>query len=126
MTTREFSNQFDTLTSSYLRSPELGKADNYAFDEYEKSVFLTEAQEEIVLELYNGKNSFGDSFEKTEEIRRFINNLIESYTTTSKIDDLIGISSNSSFFSVPENVWFITYESAFLTDGKEAIVTPVT
>ncbi len=34
----------------------------------EKSIFLTKAQEEIIIDLYNGKNPFGDSFEKTEEL----------------------------------------------------------
>jgi hypothetical protein len=35
------------------------------FDEYEKSVFLTKAQEELVIHYYTGKAT-GDSFEDTE------------------------------------------------------------
>lgn len=120
MTTQEFSNQFDTLVSAYYNNSNL-----VSFDEYEKSVFLTEAQEEIVLELYNGKNSFGESFESTEELRRFISNLIDTYTTNTVSIDT-GLSSNSYFFSIPDNVWFITYESVILIDNEEAIVTPIT
>lgn len=133
MTTQEFSNQFDTLTNSYYNKPEFGNVDHIAFDEYEKSVFLTDAQEEIVLELYSGKNSFGDSFEKTEEVRRFISNLIVTYETEEKLSNYKGVSKNSIFFSIPENVLFITYESVVFEDERlgcmnkeEGIVVPVT
>ena len=133
MTTQEFSNQFDTLISAYLTRLEFGITDVMAFDEYEKSVFLTDAQEEIVIELYSGKNSFGDSFEKTEETRRIINELIKTYTTEEKINNQLGISKDSVFFEIPKDVWFITYESVTLNDeglgclsGEEVIVSPIT
>ena len=74
MTTEEFSNEFDALLNSYLVTGEFGKVENLStikLDEYEKSVFLTRAQEEIIISFYNGKNPFKDSFEKTEEIRRY-------------------------------------------------------
>ena len=51
MTTEEFSNEFDTLLNSYGENPS-----TIELDEYEKSVFLTKAQEEIVIDLYSGKN----------------------------------------------------------------------
>lgn len=128
MNTQEFSNQFDTLISAYYR----GLSDALTFDEYEKSVFLTEAQEEIVVELYSGKNSFGDSFEKTEEVRRFLSSLNKDYTTSEKIEST-GLSNKSVFFNIPSDVWFITYEAATLTDNdikclneEEAIVVPTT
>ena len=130
MTTQEFSNQFDTLISAYFAK--FGATDVMAFDEYEKSVFLTDAQEETVIELYSGKNSFGDSFEKTEETRRLINELIKTYTTKDKVNNQLGISKDSVFFKIPKDVWFITYESVTLNDeglgclnGEEIIVSPV-
>lgn len=55
MTTEEFSNEFDTLLNSYSNEYSIN------IDEYEKSIFLSHAQEEILLELYNGKNQFEDS-----------------------------------------------------------------
>lgn len=128
MNTQEFSNQFDTLISAYYK----GLSDALTFDEYEKSVFLTEAQEEIVVELYSGKNSFGDSFEKTEEMRRFLSSLNKDYTTREKIEST-GLSNKSVFFNIPSDVWFITYEAVTLTDNnieclskEEAIVVPTT
>lgn len=51
MTTEEFSNGFDTLVSAYQHSAQFGEQSSIfdaSFDEYEKSVFLTQAQEELV------------------------------------------------------------------------------
>ena len=87
MTTEEFSNEFDTLLNSYSVIDRFGKEGNLPtieLDEYEKSVFLTKSQEEIIIDLYSGKNSFGDSFERTEEIRRYLSDLIKTYITTDK------------------------------------------
>lgn len=126
MNIKEFSDRFDTLLNSFGTTP------NIVLDEYEKSVFLTNAQEEVIIDIYNGKNVFGDSFEKTEEIRRYLNELIVTYTTDAKISEQIGVSKDSVFFKIPENVWFITYESVTFQDeklkclnGEEALVVPV-
>ena len=65
MTNEEFSNEFDSLISSNSIIKPFGiDSTLLEFDEYEKSVFLTKAQESIVKSLYNGTLT-GDSFEKT-------------------------------------------------------------
>ena len=75
MTTEEFSNEFDILLNSY-DTQELGKVQGkLEFDEYEKSVFLTKAQEELVISIYDGKNLSGESFENTEEARRSLSSI---------------------------------------------------
>lgn len=133
MTIEEFSNEFDTLINAYFTTEEYGSAyDRLSFDEYEKSVFLTRAQEEIVLELYNGKNVFNESFEDTEEIRRLLSSLIKTYSSNSPLTSQESISTYSIFFEIPDDVWFITYESAKFKDnrlgcldGGEAIIVPV-
>ena len=135
MTTEEFSNEFDTLLNSYSVINKFGKEENPStieLDEYEKSVFLTKAQEEIVIDLYSGKNPLGDSFEKTEEVRRYLSDLIKTYTTTEKKTGYVGLSKTSIFFELPKDLWFITYESAGLEDsrlgcmnGKEISVVPI-
>lgn len=118
MTTEEFSNEFDTLLNSYSTIEAFGKTPSTVeLDEYEKSVFLTNAQEEIVIGMYNGKYSFGDSFERTEEIRRYLNDLIKTYITTDKKVGYTGLSKSSVFFELPDDLWFITYESVNLRDG---------
>lgn len=135
MTTEEFSNEFDTLLNSYSDNPPYGKEHGLfiTLDEYEKSVFLTNAQEEIVIGMYNGKNSFGDSFERTEEIRRYLSDLIKTYTTTDKKVGYTGLSKSSVFFELPDDLWFITYEAVNLKDdglgcmsGEDISVIPIT
>ena len=121
MTTSEFSNEFDVLINAYANNNAIGDSydkNNLAFDEYEKSIFLTKAQEEIIIDLYNGKNPFGDSFEKTEEIRRYLSDLIKTYTTTDRKVEYTGLSKSSVFFELPDDLWFITYESVNLKDDK--------
>lgn len=134
MTTEEFSNEFDTLLNSYSNVEPFREVPNTVeVDEYEKSVFLTNAQEEIVIDLYNGKNPFRDSFEKTEEIRRYLSDLIRTYTTSTKEEGYTGLSNKSVFFKLPEDLWFITYEAVNLKDdelgcmdGEGISVIPVT
>lgn len=137
MTTLEFSNEFDVLINAFgennLAFGDSYDKNNLAFDEYEKSIFLTKAQEEIIIDLYNGKNPFGDSFEKTEEIRRYLNDLIKTYTTTDKKVGYTGLSKSSVFFELPDDLWFITYESVNLKDdrlgcmsGEDISVIPIT
>lgn len=134
MTTEEFSNEFDTLLNSYSNIKAFGKTSSTVeLDEYEKSVFLTNAQEEIVIGMYNGKNSFGDSFERTEEIRRYLSDLIKTYTTTDKKVGYTGLSKSSVFFELPDDLWFITYEAVDLKDdglgcmsGEDVSVIPIT
>ena len=134
MTTEEFSNEFDTLLNSYSTIEAFGKTPStIELNEYEKSIFLTNAQEEIVIGMYNGKNPFGDSFERTEEIRRYLSSLIKTYTTADKKVGYTGLSKSSVFFELPDDLWFITYESVNLKDdglgcmsGKDITVVPIT
>lgn len=134
MTLPEFSNNFDSLVSSYMRFKDFDRQemlDSIEFDEYEKSLFLTKAQETLVISLYTGKNEYGDSFEETEELRRYLSNLqcdekvpvLENITFT-------GISPYSKFFSLPSSLWFITYEAVHVSsddcwNGKDVEVLPV-
>ena len=86
MSTEEFSNEFDTLLSSYATEELFGKVPNtIELNEYEKSVFLTNAQEEVIIDAYNGKGDFINSYEKSEEIRRYLSSLVKTYTTKEKI-----------------------------------------
>lgn len=125
MTLEEFSNSFDTQLNSFAHTAQFGDASSktdIVLDEYEKSVFLTKAQEEIALGLYNGRNPLGESFEETEELRRYLSNLIEEAELTPIVSSNgkpLGISSKSKFFTLPDDppVWFITYEAVLISDG---------
>ena len=119
MSTEEFSNEFDVLIQSFTQNVKFGNTDSIAFTEYEKSVFLTKAQEQIVIELYNGKNPYNDSFEKTEEIRRYLNFLVKTTSLTPLTDNELNnnkITDKSFIFVLPEDLLFITYESVDTTN----------
>ena len=116
MTIEEFSNEFDVLLNSYAANNPFGIGQGLTqLDEYEKSVLLTEAQESIVRDLYNGKLT-GDGFESTEEQRRNLDSLVNTLELTSKDISKPKMSDNSEFFQLPSDVWFITYESVLLSD----------
>lgn len=122
MNNKSFSDGFDTLISAYTRQGSFGTeatGADIAFDEYEKSFFLTKAQEELVLSLYNGRNSSGRSFEETEELRRYLSPLVSDSTLEPEGDvGFTGVDNNSVFFVLPEDLWFITYEALNYTGGR--------
>lgn len=136
MTTKEFSDAFDTLLNSYSAQVNFGdsaSAGSITLDEYEKSLFLTQAQEQIITELYSGRNNKSSSFEETEELRANLKGLIRTATVTESDKDFKGISKYSKFFILPKDVLFITYEYAILFDdnagcknGSEISIIPVT
>lgn len=85
MTTEGFSNGFDVLLNEFAHSADFGKdtsIQDIRIDEYEKSVLLTKSEEDTVLELYSGRNSFGASFEETEELRRSLAKLVNTSELT--------------------------------------------
>lgn len=125
MTNEEFIREFDIYYNNISSNQAPG------LDPYEMSVFLTRAQEELIISSYNGANPNKDSFEKTEEFRRYLDKLVKSTTITKQESGLSGISENSSFFMLPEDLLFITYESVKLDGEKsgckmgDTLVTPV-
>lgn len=69
MTAREFRYEFDLLYNNIMSDMAPG------LDDYEVSLFLTEAQEKVVTQLYSGVN-FTGGFESAEKVRRYLANLI--------------------------------------------------
>ena len=131
MTTQEFSDAFDTLVSSYRRFKDFDNKeilDSIEFNEYEKSYFLTKAQDELVIALYNGRNVSGESFESTEELRRYLSNLVKEarlqpITNTSGL--VLGLGCNSKFFTLPQDLWYITYEAVDIDGARCSALSPM-
>ena len=116
MTIEEFSNEFDTLVSSYRRFKALDKMeilDSVEFNEYEKSVFLTQAQDALIKEYYAGKYT-NSAFERTEEERRYLDNLVQQrvYNTGEEGQKLTDALYKHTVFTLPEDCWYIVYEQA--------------
>lgn len=141
MNIHEFSNQFDAQISAYAKLfDNQSDVSNYLssilqFDEYEKSLFLTKAQESFVIACYTGRNPAGHAFEITEEDKKTLSSLVNTIELEpNEHINIIPMSSNSYFFKLPDkaNVLFVTYESCTFSsddkciDKKEVEVIPVT
>lgn len=105
MTIPEFSSEFDILYNNITSSQSPG------LDEYEKSVFLTREEENIVTALYTGADSYG-GFELTEQMRRCLDSLLVDDTLLPVTEDTAHIVPGSNIFSLPEKLWYIVYEAA--------------
>lgn len=124
MTCEEMSNAFDTMLNSYNVPAAFGEGGNKTLsinlNEYEKSLFLTQAQEDYVIAIYNG-DATSEGFESTEEIRRYLSNLVrESILSPIKnsVQIPLGLGTDASYFTLPGDTWFITYEA--VTTEKNA------
>ena len=119
MTNPEFSIEFDILYNNISSNKAPG------LNEYEKSVFLTKAQEQIVTELYSGRNTTYSSFEETEELRRYLNSLVKTHSCEVLNGNPNHITGNSYTFILPEDLLYITYEKCKNITMKEFLVYPV-
>lgn len=127
MTVTEFSNEFDIFYNSI--------ATNSAppIDLYEKSVYLTRAQLELVNNYYNPQgNKYKQGFEQSTKRRNDLKELIRTSKSTTVIASTDGISDDSIFFRVPSNTYLIIQEKALVSstdtciDGTYIKVVPKT
>lgn len=104
MTTQEFNTEFDLL---YSNNANVGPG----LDSYDKSVFLTLAQEEIVNNYYSAKsNRKREGFEETEKRRRDLYKISVPATATTPFRDVTNISPNSYYFIINDDVKLIVNE----------------
>ena len=117
MDVQELSNLFDTLLQPYITKDVSGEQNTLAFDEYEKSIFLTKAQEQIVLELYQ-------ELEQSEENRKYLSNLIKTgnYVPVGEQNEaLINNTFKSYKVEIEDSVLFMIYEQCTLSDENNCI-----
>ena len=110
MTIQDFSLEFDILWNNIMSNQAPG------LNEYEKSVFLTQAQEALVLDIYTGNNT--DSFESTEAATEAINTLVKeaSPELDKSSSEFNGILIYSAI--LPEDLWYKTGELAEIKDDS--------
>ena len=115
MNLKELELEFDILINNISSNQAPG------FTPLEKSIFLTEAQEFYIKELYSTSG-----FEKDEEISEYLRTLVKQKVFSINEGS---IEDNSVYFPIPEDLWFITYEAAKLNNNCDklplAIVVPV-
>ena len=109
MTNEEFSNEFDVLYNSITSNQAPG------LDEYEKSVFLTKAQDEIILQYFNPKgNKFQEGFDSTRKRQIDFKNLLRTirFTQEYRLDkytkNLEKFDNRSIVFPVPDDVEYVS------------------
>lgn len=115
MNITEFSDTFTALLDSYKYKGDFNEVapTGMVLDEYEKSVFLTDAQEDLVRDYYSGR--LRSSFEETEETRRALAELvIHREITVSEASPSSKITEHSYLFNLPNKLWYIVYEGAVL------------
>jgi len=126
MTVQEFSNQFDILYNAIATQSAPG------IDSYEKSVYLTKAQLEIIKNYYDpASNRKQKGFEGSEKRRVDLKELIKPYSTTTAINNDTKIHASARFYPIPEDTFLIVNEQVKITssdcfNGSTITTKPVT
>lgn len=122
MNTIEFSREFDLLYNNITSNQAPG------LNEYEKSVFLTKAQRQIILESFNAKtDSIGEGFDGGQRRQYDFSNLIQTKVRTQIFDPtVITIDNRSRLFEFP-NDWLLSINEVVEsnTAGDTLSVTPL-
>lgn len=127
MTTREFSDSFDTLLNSYANKAAFGEDTSKAdirLDEYEKSVLLTQAQDLVVKSyFYNNQNQQGQGFDDSERRQVDFSSLIKVATLTQSSAQTNVFDDRGILFDMPKktngstDVLFILNERLLVPTG---------
>ena len=121
-TSEEWSIEFDLLYNNISSNQAPG------LTEYEKSVFLTQAQEALILDLYKGVT--GDSFEATEEVTRYLSSLVrtQEFNIPNALNSFTGnIKEYRVDITDVSDLWFLTFQSGFINykdNPRDVVVVP--
>lgn len=125
-TVTEWSLEFDRLYNNIFSSKAPG------LNEYEKSVFLTRAEQAVCVAAYKG--ALGEPFESSEEITAYLGTLVKQAdcTKANATEEAAAykISSNSVLYKNPADMLFRTWEGCNITVSgcgeKHVSVIPIT
>lgn len=108
MTTQEFSDQFDVLYNNVTSNQAPG------LDEYEKSVFLTKAQNEIIKNHFSPKaNALQQGFDDSAKRQVDFSKLMTVKAPTTFNDGTYSpLDSRSKLFTLPADILFVLNETA--------------
>lgn len=122
MTTQEFSNEFDVLYNNIMSNQAPG------LDEYEKSVFLTKAQSEILKNYFNPKgNKYNEGFDESEKRQIDFSTLVKAVKpSTYSGGSYVKFDDRSQLFQMPRDIQFVLNETAINTvDGIKRLINIV-
>lgn len=106
MTTAEFKNEFNIHYNA------IATQSAPSIDDYELSVYLTKAQLEVIKNYYDpASNRKLKGFENSEKRRVDLKELVKEFDTNTEITTTLGLTSDSKFYKIPDEVFLIIYES---------------
>lgn len=135
MTTQEFSNTFDTLLNSYNSQGMFGEQASkgeIVLDEYEKSVLLTQAQDIIVKQYFEGEGGNGGFDDSTRRQVDF-SNLITVEELSEAISPLptANYDERSIIFKTPQVLYILNEKIVIsttvgeVTTKKQYVIVPI-
>lgn len=111
MLVEEMSDQFDVLYNNIMSNAAPG------LNEYEKSVFLTKAEYELVKNYFNPQgNKYREGFDDSAKRRIDFSMLMQTATLTKSSQQ--GFNPNSVLYSLPLNILVIVNEQVVLKSGS--------
>lgn len=132
MTTQEFSNEFDVLYNNIMSNQAPG------LDEYEKSIFLTKAQEELVRDYFNSRNvKNAQGFDDSQKRQYDFSTLLSSITLPDFIDTYRALSvhgsviyntifdSRAKIYIAPSDLFLVINESIEDSAKRRYSVLPI-
>lgn len=132
MTTQEFSNEFDVLYNNIMSNQAPG------LDEYEKSIFLTKAQEELVRDYFNSRNvKNAQGFDDNQKRQYDFSTLLSSITLPDFIDTYRALSahglviyntifdSRAKIYLAPSDLFLVINESIEDSAKRRYSVLPI-
>lgn len=128
MSTEEFSNAFDTALASYSHKAEFGDQASYAdvaLDEYEKSIFLTQAQDNIVKSYFNGRTSVDGGFDDSTRRQIDFSSLITIATLQPATGNIETFDSRGIMYTLPSSSKNDKSDVLFMLNEKVIIGTRI-
>lgn len=116
MTNLEFSNEFDILYNNIMSNAAPG------LNEYEKSVFLTKAQDELIKNYFNPKgNKYQEGFDDNQK-RQIDFSMLMKTTTPTEVSPInpIHLGGNIEYYAMPEDI--LLYINEFLDVTRKGII----
>lgn len=113
----EFSNEFDVLYNNIMSNAAPG------LNEYEKSVFLTKAQEEIVKNHFNPNgNKYREGLDDSPKRQIDFSELIKVAEGTAKAGPSTTFNKRAKVYDLPEDIFIIINESVETDKGPKQII----
>lgn len=132
MTTQEFSNEFDILYNNIMSNQAPG------LDEYEKSIFLTKAQEELVRDYFNSRNvknaqGFDDNQKRQYDFSTLLSsitlyNFTDTYGALTVLGPVIintAFDSRAKIYIAPSDLFLVINESIEDSAKRRYSVLPI-